>query len=157
MSLTHEYSLPVLGEHNQTLRTAGLIAEDSIGFFVRTAPEEQEMSYFDALCEASDRGLVRFRGNLVRLDHFLENGSEIRSVVECVANNEDGTQTVRASSFITRPDGLICFECHPATEIAGRVVSEPSIGSPEVLPGTHQDVLLHYAVAYEGLPVTAKS
>lgn len=157
MAVGGELHSSPLYEQSRERRTHGLIAEDKKEFFMIYPPEEQESSLFDWLCDATSGGYVGFRDKKVRVEHFIENGSEVRGIIVPLSKNADGTENVRAVCLITCSDGRTCLESHDAVELQGRVISEPEVGSPGVMPGTHQDLLLHYAVAYEGVPLPIAS
>lgn len=157
MAIKSESSFSVFEGRPTNDNKYGLLSQGSIEMFATPPPDEQESRLFDWLCDATNGGHVSFRDRKVRVEHFIENGSEVRVVVVPLSQNEDGTENVRAVCLITCPDGITCLESHDAVELQGQVISEPEVGSPNVMPGTHQDLLLHYAVAYEGVPLPIAS
>ena len=135
-------------------KTCGLIAESDNQRFIKPAPEDEEVQLFDRLCDLSDNGFVSLHGRVVRVDHKIEGKNEIRSVLEYKGVDESGLEIWRVASVINHENGSTYLEVHEDRELGGQVVWEPVVGASEVIPGEHQDMLLHYRVAYEAAPLT---
>lgn len=139
------------GDHST--RECGLIDPKYKASFEVPPADDEELVLFDELCGKSDGGWVYFRNNMLRLDHNMENGNEIRSIIESKVH-EDGTLHFVTTNLICHRDGRYYLEIHPGFVDENGDIWEPPVGGPDVSPAPHSALVIHYQVAYEAQPVT---
>lgn len=137
-------------------RPCGLVDWEDRQRFEQPRLDSEEEAQFDSCCDRAYCGWVSFRDKILRLDHRMENGNEIRSVKEIVDVDASGYMICATHNLINHIDGNTYLEVHESLEDAdGNILFEPEVGSPAVGPGDHQDVVLHYQVAYEAKELQA--
>lgn len=129
-------------------RSYGLI-EPGASQFDFLLLEEESLQKFDALFDAIGRQQAKLGTRRIRLDHYFENHNEIRSVVEILNTDQEGTDHCVATSFITNPHGQTAIESHPSKEKNGVIIWEPEVGDSSVMPVGYDGYLLFGRVIYD--------
>lgn len=133
-------------------RLCGLLDMKYLPYFEVAAPDDEELTLFDQLCDKSDGGWLVFRENAIRVDHYMENGNEIRSVVETHINSQGELGFV--TSNLIKHSEKYYLEIHSGRIDDNGDIWEPAVGSPDVSPAPHGAFVVHYQVAYEAAPMT---
>lgn len=154
MTLIESGSWHTTHGENHDSRIHGLISAVLLPTCRVETPDFQEIEAFDGKSILADGGWVTFRGRVVRVDHFIEHGNEVRSVVEPLQTNAEGYTLCRTVNLITNPDDDTYLEVHPSIECPDGTLWEPEVGSPYITPGEHLDIVLHYQVADEATPLS---
>lgn len=152
MAIIERSAAFALHESCKSDQVCGLIDPADMDRFECTAFEEDQLRLFDTVCDMSDAGHVCISNDAVRIDRYCENGNVVRTVEVSAGTDEHGAW-YQSYNYIAHASGKSYFETHCSYYDPSGKLHEPAVGDQSVQPNAGNDHMIHYHVAYGGIPL----
>lgn len=146
-------------ERTRQERAFGLIRPDDIEQFRIPPIDDCELIgldlTFDEICANTAQGFAEFDGDTIRFDIKHESGTTwVRSISMFQGYENDQEIWMCISRISDYENNNHFIEKHPYSIDTNGVITEPSVGSSEVTPGTFLDILKLFRAAEEARPIS---